>query len=245
MDPLYRLGYDRASACLSEAGVAIASFFLPVDWRHDEAAFEEDLPAFRHLVPFAAKLGATRCCTYMFPNAPLPREESRRVFGRRFKMVGEILASHGLRFGLEFLGPAHFRTDPGHTFIYRMDHMLAFAEDLGSSVGILVDSLHWHCLGADVAALSAIPPGRIIYAHINDAPTGPREEQRDDDRLLPGDGAIDLAGFLTGLARAGYDGPIGIEVDGPALRGFDSDAAAEMARASWERVAALLPAAHW
>ncbi len=244
MDPLWRLGPERAAARLAAAGVAIASFFLPVSWRRDEAAFERDLPAFRRLVPFAAALGAARCCTYLFPNVPLPPEQTRRVFGRRFRIVAGILAPHGLRFGLEFLGPAHFRDDPGHTFLYRMEDMLGFAEELGPNVGLLVDSLHWHCLGSDVRALSAVPPGRLVYAHINDAPAGPRERQRDDDRLLPGDGAIDLAGFLTGLARAHYDGPVGIEVDGPALRGFDPDTAAGMARASWERLAARAGAAH-
>lgn len=116
--------------------------------------------------------------------------------------------------------------------------MLEFAESLGSTVGILVDSLHWHCVGATVQALAAIPADRLIYAHIDDAPDVLRDAVRDDGRLLPGDGTIDLTGFLRGLEAAGYAGPIGIEVDGLALQQLSPDEAAAAARNAWDRVLA-------
>jgi sugar phosphate isomerase/epimerase len=119
-----------------------------------------------------------------------------------------------------------------------MEDMLAFATEIGPNVGILVDSLHWHCLGSDCGALEAVPSDRLVYAHINDAPDVPREEQRDDDRLLPGEGAIDLCGFLSALRAAGYDGPVGIEIDGPALLHFVPDEAASRARLAWTKLLA-------
>jgi sugar phosphate isomerase/epimerase len=161
----------------------------------------------------------------------------RRLLGVRFRRIAAVLDRHGLKFGLEFLGPAHFRDDPGFTFVYRMEDMLAFAEEIGSNVGVLVDSFHWHCLGGTHEALAAIPRDRLVYAHINDARDVPREAQRDDDRLLPGEGIIDLRGFLGGLRAAGYDGPVGIEVDGPYLAQVAPDEAAERARRAWDVVA--------
>lgn len=231
---LFALGAERASKLLREHRLRIASFFLPVNWRGEEAHFEQDLEPFMALVPFFAALGVDRCCTYLFPNQPTVPEESRRRIGRRFQRVDQILARSGLRFGLEFLGPAHFLNDPGYTFLYRMQDMLAFAELLGPNVGILVDSLHWHCQGADRAALASVPEGRIIYAHIDDAPAGPLAAQRDDDRLLPGEGVIDLTGFIQALAAAGYAGPIGIEIDGPYLRAESPERAARRARSAWD-----------
>jgi sugar phosphate isomerase/epimerase len=119
-----------------------------------------------------------------------------------------------------------------------MQDMLTFAESISPNVGILVDSLHWHCQGGDRAALASVPPGRIVYAHIDDAPPGPLAAQRDDDRLLPGEGVIDLSGFIQSLAAAGYAGPIGIEIDGPYLRADPPERAARRALAAWDALMA-------
>jgi sugar phosphate isomerase/epimerase len=231
---LFALGADRAAALLRQHGLQIASFFLPVDWRHDEGRFDIDMQRLANLASFFAALGARRCCTFLFPNQPAPPADTRRLIGRRFARIDAVLAAHGLRFGLEFLGPAHFLTDPGHTFLYRMQDMLAFAEEIGPNVGILVDSLHWYCQGADRAALAAVPATRLVYAHIDDAPPGPIAAQRDDDRVLPGEGAIDLVGFIQALAAAGYRGPIGIEIDGAYLRSDPPQVAARRALTAWQ-----------
>src|SRR5215469_4884464 len=89
---LFALGAERASGLLREYGLRIASFFLPVNWRGEEARFEQDLEPFAALVPFFATLGAERCCTYLFPNQPTPPEESRRRIRSRFERVDRILA---------------------------------------------------------------------------------------------------------------------------------------------------------
>lgn len=241
MPGLRTLGEDHARKLLDAAGVAISSFFLPVNWRQDDARFAADMQAFEDLVPFVAALGVTRCCTYLFPNVATPPDETRRIVGGRFRRIAALLGANGLSLGLEFLGPAHFLSEPGHTFLYRMEDMLEFAVELAPNVGILVDSLHWHCLGGDDDRLAAIPADRLIYAHINDAPAVPIHAQRDDDRLLPGEGVIDLEGFLSGLRAAGYSGPVGIEVDGPYLRVDTPDGAASRAHASWRSLSARYP----
>lgn len=235
---LLALGAAPAARLLQAQGLRIASFFLPVNWRADEESFQQQLEPFAALLAFFAALGADRCCTYLLPNQPTLPQESRRRIGGRFQRLDQMLASHGVHFGLEFLGPSHFLSDPGYTFLYWMRDMLAFAESISANVGILVDSLHWHCQGADRAALAAVPKGRIVYAHIDDAPPGPRAAQRDDDRRLPGEGVIDLVGFIQSLAAAGYAGPIGIEIDGPYLRADSPERAARRARSAWDELLA-------
>jgi sugar phosphate isomerase/epimerase len=236
--PLAAMGRSAAGELLQRAEVRIASSFLPVSWRDDEESFRSDMQRFADLVDVAAAIGATRCCTWLLPNFTTPPAETRRWLGERFRWIARLLADRGLRFGLEFIGPAHFRADPGFTFLYRMEDMLAFAEELGPNVGVLVDSFHWYCLSGTRDALAALPADRLVYAHINDAPDLPRDEQRDDRRLLPGQGVIDLAGFLHGLQDVGYDGPVGIEVDGPALQDLSADDAAARARRAWDSVLA-------
>ena len=50
-----------------------------------------------------------------------------------------------------------------------------------------------------------------MHVHINDAPDKPRDEQRDGERLLPGEGVIDLRSFLGALQKIGYAGPVAVE----------------------------------
>jgi sugar phosphate isomerase/epimerase len=207
------MGLSAAREHLERTGTRIASFFLPVAWDGGEDAFHRDMAGLNEILRVAAGLGATRCCTWLMPNFPTPPAETPLWAAKRLGAVAERLADHGLRFGLEFVGPAHLREEPGHTFIYRLPEMLEFATEIGPNLGVLVDSLHWHCSEGSVEDLAGIPPGRLIYAHVDDAPDLPRAAVRDDSRPLPGEGVIDLTGFLRGLAAAGYDGPVGIEVD--------------------------------
>lgn len=236
IEPLAEMGTEAAKELLASTGVEIASFGLPVEWRKDEQTFQDGLQQLPNLAAVAQELGATRCCTWVLPNYPTEPAESRRWIGARFKAIADIFAAHGIGFGLEFIGPKHFLGDPGHTFIYRMEDMLDFTQELGPNVGLLVDSFHWHALGSTEAALAALPAERITYVHINDAPDVPYEEVRDNVRLLPGAGVIDLCAFLGGLRSAGYSGPAGIEVLGTALANLSAEEAAAQTWEAWEYV---------
>ena len=62
----------------------------------------------------------------------------------------------------------------------------------------------------------AIPEGRKCFAwfsHFNDAPSvPPASEQEDSDRVLPGEGAIDLTLYCNELAATGYNGYLSLEL---------------------------------
>ena len=51
-------------------------------------------------------------------------------------------------------------------------------------------------------------PPQIVVVHIEDAKQQPPEDVRDNMRLLPGEGVIDLNGFLKALKKIGYEGQI-------------------------------------
>ncbi|MCA8880788.1 MAG: sugar phosphate isomerase/epimerase [Rhodobacteraceae bacterium] len=88
-------------------------------------------------------------------------------------------------------------------------------QQAGSAVGILADSLHFDRSGSSRELLRSLPPERLPFAHLCDArvqsayTTQELLETARAERLAPGDGQIDLAGFLTGLP-AGT--PLGLEV---------------------------------
>jgi len=54
--------------------------------------------------------------------------------------------------------------------------------------------------------------------HINDAPRIPLGQIDDGQRLLLGEGAIDLVAYVNALKKAGYDGPVSLEVFNADLR---------------------------
>ncbi len=105
--------------------------------------------------------------------------------------------------------------------------------------GLNIDT--WHCArtGTDPADLLAIPGERVLAVQIDDGPAEPEEnliEATLHDRLLPGDGAFDLVGYLHALRRIGADAPIGVEVFSDDLHALGAREAAEKAAEATRRL---------
>ncbi|MGC2401507.1 MAG: TIM barrel protein, partial [Acidobacteriaceae bacterium] len=97
---------------------------------------------------------------------------------------------------------------------WRMNDMLAFAKECGPNVGLLLDSWHWHHAGATPEDIVAAGRDRIVHVHFNDAPNLPAEQIHDNQRLLPGEGVINLTGFLRALESIHYKDALSVEVFG-------------------------------
>ncbi len=78
---------------------------------------------------------------------------------------------------------------------------------------IILDAFHsWNSLST-LDDLRAIPVERISHYHIDDACSGiPPRQQLDPDRVMPGDGVIDLRAELLVLKEKGYTGAISLEL---------------------------------
>lgn len=86
--------------------------------------------------------------------------------------------------------------------------------------GLLVDSWHLFRSGSSLELLASIPGEAILSVQIGDAPARAEadlDHAMSHERLLPGEGALDLRGFLRALARAGSRAPIAVEVFSDAL----------------------------
>jgi len=145
------------------------------------------------------------------PSSDTPKAELRKIFKDRLSGVSEILQRHKVRVGLEFLGPRYFHTRLPHEFIWRMDEALEFAKECGPSIGLQLDAWHWHHAGATVADILAAGKSRIVSVHVSDARKQPPEEVRDNQRLMPGEGIIDLVGFFQALQKIGYQDAVSPE----------------------------------
>ena len=126
----------------------------------------------------------------------------------RARAAGEILVRHKLRVGIENLAPLHFRTQFKYPFIYTVPDVVAFCKEAGPSWGLCLDAWHWHHSGGTVKDILDAGKSQVIVVHIEDAKQQPPEEVRDNLRLLPGEGVINLDGFLKALKKIGYEGQI-------------------------------------
>ena len=221
-------GVEPTRRLLHELNVRPAFANLPVDFRKDEATFRRTLGALEDAAPFCAAIACPRMMTYIMSSSEIPKDELRRTYKKRFTECASILARSHCRLGLEFLGPLHIRKSFPNEFIWKMNEMLEFAKECGSNVGLTLDAWHWHHAGGTIADIIAAGKDRIVVVHFDDAPNLPPEQIRDDQRLLPGEGVIDLTGFLKALQKIGYEDSLSVEVFGRGLKEMPADQSAKL-----------------
>ncbi len=230
--------FSAAQDILGKRKLKALCFGASPVWQRDDAEFERTFAPFPEQAKIASRLGITRCITWIPPTTPLSFAERMDQIVPRLRRIQKTLEDSGIRFGVEFIGPKTLRKKDNE-FIHTMEQGLALADALGPQAGLLVDSFHWYTSGATVADLDRVPVERIVHVHINDAPDRPVDEQVDGERLLPGEGVIDLKGFLGCLKRKGYPGAIAVETFSAELRKLSPDDAARKAKAALDRVLAL------
>ncbi|SEN31102.1 sugar phosphate isomerase/epimerase family protein [Lihuaxuella thermophila] len=204
-------GIQKVKEEFAARGLRLASIGLPVNVSGEESSFRDGLSKLKEYAKLALALDCTRCCTWLQPSVDeLPVPYASRL-ARRFRLIADVLAAYGIRLGLEFVGPHHLRNKT-YPFVYTIEDTLEYISSIGApNIGLLVDSYHWYTTQATVDDLKRIPAGQIVFVHVNDSNCSPAEAL-DHERLLPGEGCIDLPGFFKGLSEAGYHGPVSIEV---------------------------------
>jgi sugar phosphate isomerase/epimerase len=161
------------------------------------------------------------------------RENAREVVREGIRAVAGAGAAAGVRVALE---PVHPTQDEVFSFVHSIPEALELIGD--TEVGILLDTFHI----SDPAAIAPYVE-RIVGVHLADR----REPTRSDfDRVLPGDGVLELGPALRALEAGGYDGWYDVEVFSDngvfgesfpdSLWNLDPAALARRARESVERV---------
>jgi sugar phosphate isomerase/epimerase len=179
------------------------------------------------VLAIAADLGAV-ALTALSPFQPgVTLDEVARSFSDLCDRAGDF----GARVHLEFM--------PG-TAVADVQAALDVVEAAGrANGGVLVDTFHFFRGNPDLDALARVPGDRVFAIQVSDAPA-----EFDGDygeatfhRLLPGDGAIDLAGVLRTLDAAGGLHWVGAEVISPSTAAMPP---AEAATQTTERIRAII-----
>lgn len=204
-------GLDHVKELFARDDIIPGQWGLPVAWSKDDE-WEVDLQQLPRMATLGRELGCTRTSTWVPSGSnERPFEENWLWHVERFRPIARVLADHGCRLGLEFIGPKTYRDRFRYRFIHTIGGMMSLARDIGTgNVGLLLDAWHLYTSGGSLEDLDEITAEDVVTVHVNDAPEGiPLEEQVDNVRRLPMEtGVIDLPGFLRKLADMGYDGPV-------------------------------------
>ncbi|MHC4405993.1 MAG: sugar phosphate isomerase/epimerase family protein [Planctomycetota bacterium] len=125
---------------------------------------------------------------------------------RRYKDLLEIGRQTGVKPTMEYIG--FFRSV---TRLSQAWQIVREADDADAT--LLLDTFHTWNAGEGLDVLRSIPVERISHYHIDDAhPDKPVGSQTDPDRVMLGDGPIDLGAEVDLLREKGYDGTVSLEL---------------------------------
>ncbi len=105
-----------------------------------------------------------------------------------------------------------------HTLVPGPMEAITLIESAGNpkNLGILMDTFHYMCSSISVETVRKIPIEKLWMVHVNDSERGAIEELKDENRLYPMEGYIDLKGYMEALRSIGYNGYLSVEVFRPA-----------------------------
>ncbi|WPZ36335.1 bifunctional sugar phosphate isomerase/epimerase/4-hydroxyphenylpyruvate dioxygenase family protein [Thalassobaculum sp. OXR-137] len=128
--------------------------------------------------------------------------------------LGERAAKRGLRVGYEALAWGRHVNDHRDAWeiVRRADH---------PNVGLILDSFHTLARKTDVNTIRSIPKDKIFIVQLADAPLIDMDllYWSRHFRTMPGQGDLDVVGFMRAVAATGYDGVLSLEIFNDQFRG--------------------------
>jgi len=210
-----REGLDATRALYQDNRLRASFCNVPVPMAGLQPAFDTAFKTLADGAQFAAQVGCNRMMFVLPTSSETPKPELYKLLKDRVSACAEVLAKYNVRLAMEFLGVKSFRTRQPQEFIWRMPEAVAFAKECGPNVGVTLDAWHWHHAGGTVKDILDAGKSRIVLIHISDAdPKMAPDDVRDNARLMPGEGGIDLVGLLQALAQIGYEDGLSPEVLG-------------------------------
>ena len=121
--------------------------------------------------------------------------------------LGERAASRGMRVAYEALAWGRHVNDyrDAWEIVRRADH---------PAVGLVLDSFHTLARGTDLGTIRTVPKEKIFLVQMADAPRLQMDHLSWSRhfRSFPGQGELDIAGFMDALGATGFDGLLSLEI---------------------------------
>ncbi|MGG6382381.1 bifunctional sugar phosphate isomerase/epimerase/4-hydroxyphenylpyruvate dioxygenase family protein [Paenarthrobacter sp. NEAU-H11] len=132
--------------------------------------------------------------------------------------LAELAGEHGIRVAYEALAWGKYVNDYEHA--YRLVEMVNHP-----NFGTCLDSFHILSRDWDTAPIEKINAEKIFFVQLADAPKLSMDvlSWSRHYRVFPGEGQFELAKFMGHVVRAGYAGPVSLEVFNDVFRQSDVD----------------------
>ncbi|MCL5743336.1 MAG: sugar phosphate isomerase/epimerase [Acidobacteria bacterium] len=229
---------------LKEKGLSWGPAGLGIDFRAEEGQYNAALQQLPGLAGKLQRVGVTRMTRWLSPtHDSLTYLQNFKLHARRIGQVAAVLDDHGVRLGLEYVGPKTSWTVGRYPFVHTMAEAKELIGETGKrNVGLLLDTFHWYTSHETVADLLSLKADQVVSVDLNDAPAGRKvDEQIDGQRDLPAaTGVIDVKGFLGALNQIGFDGPVRAEPFKKEMRQMPPDEALDATIGALKKAFALV-----
>lgn len=124
----------------------------------------------------------------------------------KVRAAAELAAARKVRLNVEFLGglPIVGTLRSCIELLKAVDH---------AGAGMLLDLCHYYTSASHMEELALLPAGKLFLVHVDDARPKPMEALKNDERLFPGEGMMDVPGLLRQIRRiAKYKGYFSLEI---------------------------------
>lgn len=130
--------------------------------------------------------------------------------------LANLAGDHGVKVAYEALAWGKYVNDYEHA--YRLVEMVDHP-----NLGTCLDSFHILSRDWDTSHIEAFNPEKIFFVQVADAPKLSMDvlSWSRHYRLFPGEGQFELAKFMGHVVRAGYTGPVSLEVFNDVFRQSD------------------------
>ncbi len=137
---------------------------------------------------------------------PIQKQVIRESCVSVLQQLAAMAEPYGVRVALEFVGHPECTVNTfadAYQIVKEVDH---------PSVGLVFDCFHFHAMGSRLEDLNGVNGEKVFIVHIDDTEDFPIGTLRDEHRVWPGEGAIDLKGQFQKLEELGYEGPVSVEL---------------------------------
>ncbi|WP_406462125.1 sugar phosphate isomerase/epimerase and 4-hydroxyphenylpyruvate domain-containing protein [Streptomyces sp. NBC_00111] len=220
------LGPEEIRDLVADLGLTV-DLFQPM--RDIEAVpadeFAHNLRRAEHKFRLMRRLGADTVlvCSSVSPYAI----DDDALAAEQLHRLAELAQGYGIRVAYEALAwGRHVSTyDHAWRIVEAADH---------PALGVCLDSFHILARGSDVSGIESVPGDKIFFLQLADAPQMSLDvlQWSRHHRCFPGQGDLDVTGLVRAAVRAGYDGPLSLEVFNDVFRQADAGRTAVDARRS-------------
>jgi 2-keto-myo-inositol isomerase len=187
---------------IADAGLKVVSVIALHSWiTTDGPEYERVLDECRRRMSQAVDLGSP----YIVASPPMEVVDLNRSIDRFAKLL-EIGTGIGVIPSMEFLGFVDG--------IKSVASAWAIASGTGDSrATVVADVFHMIRGGGSIDDLLTLKGDRLANFHMNDVPAEPDPlTQKDEDRVMVGEGIADLPRVIANLRKIGYRGPLSLEL---------------------------------